>query len=489
MVCLVGIGCGSSPIAPADAGPADTYVPAPIPSLADSLGLSEIAFYQTVKITVMKDGSRPAPYNAPLIDNRKGLARAFVTVTTSNHRFKARVLEAELHVIGPGGAEKVLKDKRTIARGSVEEDLASTFAFPYDEAFLSVTDTYWLVVRDPAAAARGEAGAELRYPDADADPLTVARNPGRVRVRIVPIEYGADTSNRLPDTSDAQIKATIAEVYDMYPTLQIDLDVRTTPMPWAGAVQPNGDGWVELLQGVLDLRAQDAPPTDLYYVGAFQPRASFPAYCQQGCIAGLAATADPAAPGERAVIVLGYGGQYPTETVAHELGHTMGRHHSPCGGAQGTDPKYPYVDGASGVPGWRQSDGSFIFDSSDVMGYCQPIWISDYTYKALADRIRTVNAQGASIGHDPRVVHPIERLLVSASGALSWGRELRMADVIGGTDVEVVYRNLAGNPIAKRTGHRYGYDHLPGGFVLVENPPSTFASVTVPSVSSVPLPR
>ena len=500
IVCLVaGVGCGSSPAASTDAGAADAYVPTPIPALYDTMALGEVAFYQTVKVTLMKDGSRPAPYNAPLIETRKGIARVFLNVIAENKKFKSRTLEAELHVFGPGGTEKVLKDKKVISRGSSEDDLTSTFNFPYDESFLSVTDQYYVVVRDPAAVAKGSDGAQIRYPDLASvdqppqeavDPLAVALNPGRVRVRIVPIAYGADMSNRLPDTSDAQVKATVEELYDMYPTNQIDLDVRSAPMPWAQAVDPNGNGWMELLQAVMDLRAADAPPSDMYYVGAFQPRASFPAYCQQGCIAGLAATADPAIPAERAVIVLGYGGQYPTETVAHELGHTMGRHHSPCGGAQGTDPKYPYMDGASGVTGFRQSDQSFIFDSTDVMGYCQPIWISDFTYKALADRVRTVNQLGSIHGSNPFVPHKVQRIYVGSGGALSWGKDLTMTDVVGGNDVEVIYRDASGGAVAKRTGHRYGYDHLPGGFVLVENPPNTtWTSATIPSVTPSVLAR
>jgi hypothetical protein len=147
------------------------------------------------------------------------------------------------------------------------------------------------------------------------------------------------------------------------------------------------------------------------------------------------------------------------------------------------------MDGASGVPGYRQSDASFIFDSVDIMSYCQPLWISDYTYKALADRIRIVNMLGDIHGTDPRVIHPVQRILIGASGALSWGRDLQMLDVVGGTDVEVVYRDVNGGAIAKRVGHRYGYDHLPGGFILVENPPTKFASATIPTVTSALLPR
>ena len=35
-------------------------------------------------------------------------------------------------------------------------------------------------------------------------------------------------------------------------------------------------------------------------------------------------------------------------TAAHEVGHAHGREHAPCGGAQSTDPSFPYSNGGIG---------------------------------------------------------------------------------------------------------------------------------------------
>jgi hypothetical protein len=154
----------------------------------------------------------------------------------------------------------------------------------------------------------------------------------------------------------------------------------------------------------------------------------------------------------------------------------MGRHHAPCGGAQGVDPKFPYPDGSTGVPGWRQSDASFVFEANDVMGYCTPFWISDYTYKALANRITVVNAAGL-FSLQP-VEHDVQRILIAPDGSLAIGKPLRMTEVVGGNDVTVHYLDGSRNVVATAHGLRYGYDHLPGGMVLVMDPPKiAFSSI------------
>jgi hypothetical protein len=71
------------------------------------------------------------------------------------------------------------------------------------------------------------------------------------------------------------------------------------------------------------------------------------------------------------------------EAAAHELGHNFGRQHSPCGGATGTDPKYPYPGAKMGSWGF---DGTKLLapDSFfDLMSYCSPEWVSDYTYERV----------------------------------------------------------------------------------------------------------
>lgn len=449
-----------------DAG-VETSAPLPPVTVAEGLAVHEVAFYQTVKIAVSQDDADVAPYNAQLITNRKGVARVFMTL--QNKRYKARFLNAELHLVPQMGSEIVLRDGETLATSS-EEDTTTTFNFSYDETVIDFGMTAYVVIKDPKAPAD-----TIRYPSSGAITLDVTKNPGRVRVRLVPIRYQADNSGRLPDTSDTQLSLVRTELMDLYPTNEIDLDVRATPIDAAMSVTADGTGWPELLQTVVDTRALDAPANDIYYVGWFEPRATFGQYCQSGCIVGLATTADPAIPSERAVLAVGYGGDSSAETVAHEIGHTMGRHHAPCGGAQGVDPKFPYPDGSTGVPGWRQSDMMFVFEASDLMGYCQPFWISDYTYKALANRIIVVNAAGFSL---QPIQHDVQRILIAPNGSLSLGKPLRMTEVIGGNDVTVRYLDGSGKVVATAHGLRYGYDHLPGGMVLVMDPPKVaFSSI------------
>ncbi len=77
--------------------------------------------------------------------------------------------------------------------------------------------------------------------------------------------------------------------------------------------------------------------------------------------------------------------------VAHELGHNLNLGHTPCGGPAWQDPAYPYVDGSIGAWGWDARDGGGLTppDRPDLMGYCDPPWISDYQFtNALRFRLR-----------------------------------------------------------------------------------------------------
>ena len=75
-------------------------------------------------------------------------------------------------------------------------------------------------------------------------------------------------------------------------------------------------------------------------------------------------------------------------TIAHELGHNLDLLHAPGCGAGGPDPEYPYEDGAIGAWGYDFVNKSLVSPAtSDLMTYCDPRWISDYSFtKALAHR-------------------------------------------------------------------------------------------------------
>jgi hypothetical protein len=196
----------------------------------------------------------------------------------------------------------------------------------------------------------------------------------------------------------------------------------------------------------------------------FAPAASFATFCQQGCVLGLSpASPNPDDEYARGSIGLGYlGKQAETDiTFVHEVGHAHGRQHAPCQ-VQDADPDYPYDDGTIGDWGYDVA-GKTLLDpagkSRDLMGYCTPIWISDYTYKALFDRITYLNA-------------PPQRLVTSARyrTILIDGNTAVRSDVVtvrgAGGEVRNVERTLEGQT-DQVPARWYPFDHLPGGILLV----------------------
>lgn len=93
-------------------------------------------------------------------------------------------------------------------------------------------------------------------------------------------------------------------------------------------------------------------------------------------------------------------------TVAHELGHNMGLRHAPCGGAPGPDAAFPTRDGTIGAWGFNSSDSSLVDPGApDLMSYCRPNWISDFSFtKAFDHRLREEGETAATSANAARTL-------------------------------------------------------------------------------------
>ncbi|HSQ61922.1 MAG TPA: hypothetical protein VLM85_01855 [Polyangiaceae bacterium] len=418
LVALTTLACGSGDGGSVtDAGAGETGATA----FSDRVSLSEVATFQTVKVDLMKDGSDIAKLNAPIVSYRPTLLRAYVTV--SGQWSKPLLVDAELDLFIDGKPAGALFDSKPVSESSIDGDLATTFNFDLHDGQVRSSTTFTLSIRNDAT------GEAITYPsDGSARTLGV-RDGAPVRVEMVPIQYDTDGSHRLPSLDATQLARFHDTLYRMYPSASVDVSVHA-PLAWNQSVAPDGTGWDELLGAVAGLRQADVPPDDVYYVAAFEPAPTINDFCSQGgCVLGVAPVAGPDDVDLRVAMVLGYKGQYPANTLNQELAHAMGREHADCGGADYIDPKFPYPDAGIGMWGYDILDKTLVDPNTvfDFMGYCSPIWVSDYTYSGLFDRIVHV-AQGLPPSGPVAPAPPQNYRLVHLrpDGSLAWGRVLPM---------------------------------------------------------------
>jgi hypothetical protein len=469
--CVTSSACGASnsggddrPDAAFDA--AADAPPAVVP-LREDVAIDEISVSQAVKITLVKGGVAVAEPNGPVIANRPAYVRVYLQARGA----KTPMVSGELRVARAGKADLVLTDLDKRAMLAPEEaDERSTLNFTIAAEDMTAD-----------AAISFKAGRVLTstdvvtFPaDGSAMPLGAKTSSQTLRVKLVPVTYEAVPGVVLTPSMDT-LEAYRQTLYKMYPVATVELSVRE-PVPWTAAIAANGSGWDALLSKVLETRRADQADRDLYYVGLFTPKPSFEEFCAQGgCVLGLAPLAQEHETGLRAAIVLGYPGR-AEGTMAHELAHTMGRAHAPCGKPAGVDEDFPYKGGGIGVFGFDLVKKK-IFDPAasyrDLMGYCAPEWISDYTYRGLFERMEVVTKQAAAASAGGPPPELMRSFRVAADGTAVEGPEIEVLPDDGrGASVTVRYEGANGQVLATTRARARALSELGGSIVLAPQPPA-----------------
>jgi hypothetical protein len=238
-----------------------------------------------------------------------------------------------------------------------------------------------------------------RFPSSGSQLIDVRSGPV-VRVRFVPI-----LQSRINTTGE--INASLGDAFldlarRLHPVGTYEFDIHDVFTATTDTLQAPGANWTQMLNEIRLL--QIAEGTDRYYYGVAKVRYS-------SGVAGIGYV-----PGHAAM-----GWDYLTSgpsIMAHELGHNFNRGHAPCppsgpGAPLGIDQQYPVANGRIGSLGWEPGQGLKAGDLyTDLMGYCDPRWISDYTYKGMLDWL---------------LAHPSSASSVTTPGAaqpslLIWGR-------------------------------------------------------------------
>ena len=443
------------------------------PTLIDAGGVSitQISLYQGVK-TVLMEGGLPGDGSIPVVAGRDAMMRVWVAL---DGNYNGKPVIGRLRIQGVDGAIQVIGG---VNGTPIENDLGSTFNFPIPGDKIKPGFSYRVELlqlefdtKNPSAAAH--------YPGKGYAATNAVSVGEMLKVVLVPIRYGGDGSNRLPDTSEATVQGYKDWIYGMYPAPKVEVTVRE-PVDFKQEVSPFGGGWENLLGYVGQVRQQDNAAFDVYYYGIFAPAQSMGQFCGGGCVAGLGNLGGPGDAYSRAAIGLGFpdGAQMAWETAVHEIGHTHGRQHSPCGGAAGADPNYPHPNAATGVWGYDLVTQK-LFDPAafkDVMSYCYPIWVSDFTYVGFLERIKAVNM--ANIVIPPEMMNlTYDRAWVDGEGEMHWLPSLKMERPPMGEPVDLDVEAEGGAYLV--SGHFYPYDHLPGGVFVWPQAGAPSSSVTI----------
>jgi len=393
--------------------------------LAQNLTLSQIAVYQTVKIPIMQSGAEVAVASrkADVVAGKDAVFRLFVSVGSG---FTARSLSGRIFVDN-GGSVDMYYAKQNVSGSSAEGTLASTFLVNVPKEKITRTTQYQAEIVE-CGTGSGDVQTP-RFPSTGGAALG-ARETGTLKIKVIPMSANSMT----PDTSPTTLQIYSKLLMAMYPITSIDITVGDT------ISVPDAQDWTAMVDSIRAKRQTDKPASDVYYYGFLKPTATLQQYCGNGCTAGIGYVVNSnssQAAAQRAALGLAFADNTSAQTMAHEVGHNHGRGHAPCvqgGSISGVDANYPYTNGAIGSYGWDSRTSMLIAtDRTDIMGYCNNKWISDYTYDALLTRVATLNGAPMSISSIPaELIHPWHVLLLDARGP-RWGAPIQEAAAPAGT--------------------------------------------------------
>lgn len=305
--------------------------------------------------------------SVPLVAGRAGLLRVFVKASAANTAapgvrvrfYSGATLTSTITIAAPTTATP-----QSITEGT----LASSwnYAIPGN---LMQPGLRILADVDPTNAVAESSDSDNSYPTNGAPATIDVRTVPTFNIRLVPVLQSVNALQGGVTAGNAS--SYLAQTRALYPINTVDADVRapfTTNAPALQSSDGNG-AWGQILSEINALRIADGSAR--YYYGVLKVGYS-------SGIAGLGYV-----PGRAAI-----GWDYlpsASGVMAHELGHNFGRFHAPGCGAGGPDASYPKASGRTEAFGYDIATNSLKDTSAnyDLMGYCNPDWISAYTYAAV----------------------------------------------------------------------------------------------------------
>jgi uncharacterized protein YjdB len=311
----------------------------------------------------------------PMVAGRSALARIFVR----GNRTGLDTVDVRLRLFR-NGSEIGAFTGRAAPNTTLDESCCSAFIVLPREAI--EPGLSFLVDVDPNNVVSESNEGDNQFPlSGTPQPVEVVQTPP-FNVQIVPI-----AQNRNGQVAEAS--ATLFDnIRSIWPISNTQAQVRQPLVIDYIVTSESFEPWIRLVRDVEIVR--QAERASDYYYGIVRT-------VEQRGVLGLA-NGIPARTATGIDEGSGMGATFSRETFTHEIGHTFGLRHAPCGGAAGPDPNYPFPDGRTGAWGANIPAGRISPpDVFDIMSYCPPNqWVSAYNYRKVLD-FRQANPNGAGI--------------------------------------------------------------------------------------------
>jgi hypothetical protein len=378
---------------------------------ARGIAIAKVEANPGVAIPIAENGSwvGGSGRNAPLVKNRNTAFRVYVDVDDAI--WVPREIRARLTVTQADGRESVFEEV-----GQVDTDSSPTS--------LQSNILLGAVAEDMQPGARFqielfEAGTGWEsLPEADSPPLAIADGPAEIgiepsnqfmRMVIVPVDYSFGSCTTSIDLTPEALQPYEDAMFQQNPLESIEIEVRD-PIAVNDLDLSDANDFFQMLNRAVQLRASDSPDPNVDYYVLFD-NCGVCISESGGCLLGVA----PGTPGpsegeasQRVAIGTRYlsNDEVGIETFVHEIGHTQGREHVACPGAQaaGPDITYPYEGGSIGVWGFGVRDFEIRNPSNhtDYMSYCNPTWVSDWQWSATFARAKALSAWQFDVVEPPQ---------------------------------------------------------------------------------------
>ncbi len=454
---------------------AETPIAVEVP--ASDISITEVAFYQGVKIPVFANGQFITQRNAPIIAKRQGLVRVFVNPKQG----VARPLLARLK-IGTLVKEVIFTPAGII---SSEGSRTSTINFILAKNELPSSGEFSVSLFETEQCSDTPRGTVGTYtvPNTPQE-LDIKTLAAPLRIMLVPFAYYGDNSGRVPQTDATVVKAFQDMADELYPVHEVEIEVRSRAWIYEPVISPNGAGFSQALNFCMNQRQADNVDDDVYYYCMFQPAATYQEFCSRGCTSGIATVANSGSVDVRGGIGISFGTSN-TGTMIHEIGHALGRPHAPCGNVSGVDPNYPYQGGSIGSYGYSILTGEIFSPSEygDFMGYCDSAWVSDYTYQKIYTRFSEV--LGLQQNQIETSTREWKSAILDIDGELKWDISRQIRGTPSGERVRAETFDLQGNKTGSVDVYITKVAHIDTHILIIEETNLLNGKIVIPQFGSL----